>query len=157
MKTKELHENIYMAVGDQVGCIIVGIVNKNGEKQIGSFVTREIKSGEIIHKLEGDIIENPTKYSIQIGRKKHIESKVGACINHSCHPNIKVHNSMLVAIKNIQKGEEITFNYNDNEDFLASPFKCSCCKKIISGAHGNAYIDAFNGLSRHFCSSNRSF
>ena len=39
----------------------------------------------------------------------------------------------LVAIKNIEIGEEITFDYESTEEELVSPFKCECHGKLIVG------------------------
>ena len=41
--------------------------------------------------------------------------------------------SSVVARRDIAKGDEITFNYNDTEAKLASPFNCNCCDKLIKG------------------------
>ena len=39
----------------------------------------------------------------------------------------------LVAIKNIEIGEEITFDYEITEEKMVSPFKCECHGRYIVG------------------------
>jgi len=39
----------------------------------------------------------------------------------------------LVALRNIKSGDEITFNYESNEEELAVPFKCDCHGRLIVG------------------------
>jgi hypothetical protein len=39
----------------------------------------------------------------------------------------------LVAIKTIEPEEEITFDYENTEEELVSPFKCECHGKLIVG------------------------
>tara|TARA_Y100000361_G_scaffold121838_1_gene113914 strand:+ start:785 stop:1258 length:474 start_codon:yes stop_codon:yes gene_type:complete len=40
---------------------------------------------------------------------------------------------VLIATKDIKKGEEITFNYKETEDVITNPFYCACCNKKIIG------------------------
>jgi uncharacterized protein len=70
------------------------------------------------HDIDGDVPYNPAKY-----------------INHACHPNaeVKIINNHIYikAIKNITKGEEITFNYGygmEDSDTLEDleGFECYC-------------------------------
>jgi SET domain-containing protein len=54
--------------------------------------------------------------------------------NHSCRPNsfmkvLDVEKSPtieFVALKPIQEGEQLTFDYNSTEWDMASPFRCNC-------------------------------
>ena len=93
----------------------------------------------------GIMIEKWT--SIQVGQR-HLESETGACINHNCNPNAEIiyiqgwdangspvssGTTGLVSLTEIDKGKEITFNYNLTESILANPFKCNCCGKEIKG------------------------
>tara|TARA_X000001382_G_scaffold58876_1_gene40467 strand:+ start:566 stop:1060 length:495 start_codon:yes stop_codon:yes gene_type:complete len=102
---------------------------------------------ELILHLKGVWTPYPTKTSIQVG-ERHLESETGACINHSCSPNAEIiyiqgwdangspvssGTTGLVSLEKIQKGKEITFNYNLTESILANPFKCNCCGKEIKG------------------------
>ncbi len=100
---------------------------------IGLIAERSFKKGDTVLKLKGKIINSPTKTSIQLFKNKHIEDLFGKYINHNCYPNTKINKNKVVAIKNISSGNEITFNYNENEDKLSNPFICTCCNKKIKG------------------------
>jgi hypothetical protein len=39
----------------------------------------------------------------------------------------------VVALRNMLAGDEVTFNYEDNETAIASPFVCRCCGNLIGG------------------------
>jgi len=131
------------------------IVERDGYKSVHTTVP--IGKRELILHLTGLWTPYPTRTSIQVG-ERHLESETGACINHSCYPNAEIiyiqgwnANEIadselplkpparffelrgLVSLKEINKGEEITFDYNKTEDVLANPFKCSCCGKEIKG------------------------
>lgn len=112
---------------------------KYGIHGLGAFTTADIKKGRILFKLKGEILSHPTRTSVQIGKNKHIEDKLAGFMNHSCRANAKLlkRKQQFVSLRNIPKGEEITFNYNKNEARLASPFKCECCGKKICGRKFN--------------------
>jgi SET domain-containing protein len=78
---------------------------------------------EIIYELTGEIFDHPTRESIHIGNNKHIYDEYGIFINHSFTPNIQVNNFFLIAVKDINIDDEITFNYNETEINMANPFK----------------------------------
>jgi hypothetical protein len=88
----------------------------------GLFATQQYNSGDLIRKLEGPIVDKPTRTSIEISEETHIEDKYGIYMNHSFHPSCKIHNGGIVAIKEIKKDDELTFNYNDSETQMACPF-----------------------------------
>ena len=98
---------------------------------LGGFkviTTEAIEKGRIIYKLRGQIVEERTRTSIQSGTI-HVEDDVGEFITHSCYPSVKVSHfpSYLYACRNIEKYEDITINYNINEDEIAYPFDCDEC------------------------------
>jgi SET domain-containing protein len=108
---------------------------KNGIHGLGVFTTEPVKKGQVLFKMKGDILDYPTRTSIQVGKNKHIEDEIGAHINHSCSPSAKVvkKDMMFVSLRDIDVDEEITFDYNKNEDALSNPFYCECCNKAIVG------------------------
>lgn len=64
------------------------------------------------------------------------ELKETGVFNHSCEPNAGFKNSIvLIAIKDIKKGEEVVFDYAYCETHFKS-FKCNCgtknCRKVIT-------------------------
>lgn len=108
---------------------------KNGIQGSGVFTTVDFKKGEALFELKGEIIDHPTRTSIQIGENKHVEDPIGIHVNHNCSANAKLDRktTTFISLRDIKNGEEITFNYNDNEDVLANPFICQCCGKKIVG------------------------
>tara|TARA_R100000781_G_scaffold42607_1_gene29261 strand:- start:373 stop:774 length:402 start_codon:yes stop_codon:yes gene_type:complete len=121
------------------------VIERDGYKSVHAAIT--IGQRELIINLTGTWSPYPTRTSIQVGQR-HLESETGACINHNCSPNAEIiyiqgwdangspvssGTTGLVSLREINKGEEITFNYNTTEDILANPFKCSCCGKEIKG------------------------
>ena len=109
----------------------------------GVFARKNIKKGETIIKIEGPITRYPNKYALQIDEDKYIgcSGKVCDFTNHSCEPNcyISFNSLHLVALGNIKKGEELTFNYCITEKDLTDgyEFKCECgAKKCLARIKG---------------------
>ena len=89
----------------------------------GLYATKKHNTGDIIHKLQGKLVLEPTRESIHIGYGLHIIDEFGQFINHSFEPNVKIEINNIVAIKDIEQFEEITYNYNESEIKMASPFE----------------------------------
>lgn len=58
-------------------------------------------------------------------------------INHSCDPNCGIQGQIsLVAMRDIQKGEEITFDYSMSDSSAFDEFDCACgtdkCRKRVT-------------------------
>ncbi|MEM5812106.1 MAG: SET domain-containing protein-lysine N-methyltransferase [Candidatus Aenigmatarchaeota archaeon] len=110
----------------------------------GLFAARDIKKGEVIFYFNGKIMSGNEvvksgrePYPIQIGDDKYMDwGEPGELINHSCNPNAGVKNdNHVIAIKNIKKGEEITWDYSTSMDEDCWTMKCYCgsknCRKRI--------------------------
>ncbi len=58
-------------------------------------------------------------------------------LNHSCRPNVGVKGNLFVAMRNILKDEELTFDYAMTDNDPGIYFKCRCqeknCRKFITG------------------------
>lgn len=108
------------------------VINRNEFKDL-RYYGDTLKPDDLVYELSGHVLNKPTRTSIQIGPSRHIEDDQGQYINHSCNPNVKVNNNHLVAIKQINNGDSITFDYNETEDEMSNPFKCHCCGKMIAG------------------------
>lgn len=110
-------------------------VVKTGIQGLGVFALRAFKPGDTLFKMTGELRRSPTRTSVQIGDNLHIEDAMAGFINHSCVPNAKIDKQThsFVATKEIAQDEEIVFDYNYNEDVLASPFVCGCCNRKITG------------------------
>lgn len=88
----------------------------------GLFTTKNINKDQIIFSLSGKITDYPTRESIHIGNNQHLDDEFGRFMNHSFEPNTKIEGKNVVAIRDIQSDEELTFDYNENEMEMASPF-----------------------------------
>jgi len=110
--------------------------------------------GETIYQIEGHRITAAATYqTIQVGRRQHIEELgVIAYLNHSCQPNtlIDVARLEVIALRDIQAGEELTFFYPSTEWEMDRPFICLCgapqCVRLVAGAK---YL-SIDTLSRYF-------
>ena len=101
-----------------------GILVNFTEMPLALYATRPYKKDEIIHIMSGALLRAPTRESIHIGNNMHLKDSYGRYINHSFDPNIRIEANMLIAIKDINMYDEITFNYNDSEIEMACPFEC---------------------------------
>ena len=111
------------------------INGKNYNK--GLFADQAYDNGGVVLFLSGNYISEPTRTSIQIGGQ-HLESIEGGHINHHCDPNTRIvmpnfTMPFVSATRNIEIGEELTFDYETTEEKLVNPFKCDCHEKWIKG------------------------
>ena len=116
----------------------------------GVVAIKDIKKGEVVGVLGGIIVSSKEMeeywkiighVGIQIDDDFFIvpstreELKETGVFNHSCNPNCGFDGSIkLIAIKNIKKSEELTFDYAFCETLIRE-FECKCnsknCRKII--------------------------
>lgn len=70
--------------------------------------------------------------------------------NHSCQPNTTYDGLNVIAIRNIQPGEELTLDYATFLDEHMEPFQCRCgaanCRQWIAGTNGNTITKRENQL-----------
>ena len=123
-----------------------------GENHLGKavFTTKSIKKGEIVTEFQGEILhknELPKVYRKEKDRFLQISEylfmgpsgDLDDFINHSCDPNTGLifteDGVYLTAIRNIKKGEEITWDYSttimDNHWTMRCRCKTEICRKII--------------------------
>jgi len=126
-------------------------VKDTGKYGLGLFAFRDIKKGEIIADFSdgkvyevdkaSDLPKEVADHAIQFEEHKWIDTEgIGRYLNHSCEPNSGIKDKFkFVAIDNIKKGEELTYDYEMTED-SDWRMKCKCgskyCRKII-GAYRN--------------------
>jgi len=105
--------------------------------------TIEFKSGQIInHFTPKKILNRPNYLTVQISDHQHImlNPEFLQYINHSCNPNVffDTQKMMVMALRKIEIGEELTFFYPSTEWSMAQGFDCTCqsetCLKYIQGA-----------------------
>jgi uncharacterized protein len=116
----------------------------------GVFATELIPAGRKIMDFTGPFLRyaqtTPQTYALQIAPDLYIGASGGPddCVNHSCEPNagmiIDGTNVQLIAIRDIQAGEEIFFDYSTTMDEDDFEMACHCgsphCRKTIrDGKH----------------------
>lgn len=100
----------------------------------GLFAHCSFAANAVLFEVEGEELEKPTRTSVQIGTHLHVDVDAPAkYINHSCFPNIRLEGRKFIAKKHIAAGEEIQFDYNQNEESLSNPFPCRECGQWIKG------------------------
>ncbi len=122
-------------------------------KELSLFADKNFKKGDKIIYLKGRLVNaaNSTDEAVQMSDNKFIDTKYLVpedFINHSCSPNTKldIKERWFIAIKNISKNDEITFNYLTTEWDIKKwglDFKCICGSKNCFG-----HIKGFKYLSR---------
>jgi len=126
-------------------------IKKISDKGAGSFAQEIISQGEVVASFGGfvvqtkdlkDFSQDRVSRSIQASKTTYIlsglEPEPGDMLNHSCNPNCGATGiSTIVAIKQIEVGEEITFDYAMTDASSYDEFVCFCgqanCRKKITG------------------------
>ena len=126
------------------------ILKETKEIGKGLFAKENIEKGEIVAEFDGQIYEKGKTdwtdelrdHVIQFAINKWRDSNsIARYINHSCDPNCGVKDLFkIVAMRNIDSGEELTWDYEMTEDNDTWRMKCRCnseiCRKEI-GAYRN--------------------
>jgi hypothetical protein len=115
----------------------------------GVFAVRQIPKGTVIHAFGGETVSvrdlvdrvNAGKENIddplQVGLRTYIDlDELSRTFNHSCEPNAALRKrSELFALRDIPKGEEITYDYSLTIAPTQWRMKCVCgtrsCRKIL--------------------------
>jgi uncharacterized protein len=118
--------------------------NTNNGCGKGIFAKVNLKKGNVIFAWEGR--KKKGNFPWYVGDRwlqvqddewiAPLRSNPGWYINHSCNPNSGIKNSIkIVAIKNIRRGEEVTYDYSTSESEDNWYLKCHCnsknCRHII--------------------------
>lgn len=114
---------------------------KRSSAGLGLFAGEPIKKGTFIIEYVGRVISKEeeessrSKYLFEVSSKKTIDgsarSNTARYINHACKPNaeaeIKAGRVLISSIKNIETGEEITYDYGkEYVDEHIKPLGCRC-------------------------------
>ncbi len=122
-----------------------------GVKGWGNFATEIIPANETVAAFGGRVVDRLSLGSLSRSRQSRaiqIDENLwlvseetpepGDMVNHSCDPNCGlIGGTVVVAIRDIPAGEEITFDYAmcDTDDY--DEFKCACgsenCRGVITG------------------------
>lgn len=125
-------------------------VKKAGKKGKGLFAFKDFRKGEKIYSYKKGKIVRATDINRLTKKEQDHLDKIGRdvyevirfpahYVNHSCNPNIIEKKRVAYALRNINKGEEITIDYNKMA-YLEHPFPCYCgsknCKGFVYGVIG---------------------
>lgn len=121
--------------------------NKSSIQGTGIFAAENIKKGEYVCKIEGKKIKwvynektDRQKCANWFGISKNFwidPSYPLSQLNHSCNPNIGLKGMIrFYSLRDIEAGEEITFDYSTSEEESEWVMKCLCgsknCRKEIT-------------------------
>ena len=122
-----------------------------GDKGFGNYAIEPIAQGETVVGFGGWVFDRKTlntlpldrqHRSIQIDEDLYLvsadEPAPGDMFNHSCNPNcVLLGSQVLVAWRDINVGEELTFDYATCDDSDYDEFKCGCsepnCRITVTG------------------------
>ena len=128
-------------------------IKKSKIDKNGLYANCNIKSGTRIIEYKGKIIsvkqsENDPKfdnskaiYLFNLNKRYDLDGaynfNIARLINHSCNPNCEVFGKGLkvwvYAMKNIKKGEELSYDYGFSFDENYRQFPCNCRSKNCVG------------------------
>lgn len=78
---------------------------------LGLYAETPLKQDEIIREMTGELLNTSTPGSIHIGHNMYIMDICGKYINHSFRPNVRIEYNKIIALRDIEPWEEITFNH----------------------------------------------
>ena len=128
-------------------------IKKSNIDNKGLYATKNIKSGKVIINYKGKIITkketdtNPKYdndkaiYLFNLNKRYDLDGdfkyNTARLINHSCNANCEVDGKGLklwiIAIKDIKKGEELSYDYGFGYDEDYKQFICKCGSKNCVG------------------------
>lgn len=115
-------------------------------QQNALFAQQAFQPGETIAEFyPGTIAAEPTYLTVQVDVSKHItlQPEFLQYINHSCNPNVffDTTSMKLVALKELQPNEEMTFFYPSTEWEMTQSFNCYCgCTQCVGEIKGAAFL-----------------
>jgi uncharacterized protein len=117
---------------------------------LGLFATKLIRKGSFIVRYTGRMLPNriadelDTKYLFEVNARWTVDGStrknIARYINHSCRPNaeadVKKRKILITAIKTINPGDEITYNYG--RDYFNAFIKEHGCR--CAACHQKKYV-----------------
>ena len=112
------------------------------ENKFRSLITKQAYTkGETICEIPTEkLFAKANRYTVQIAQDRHTEVGKLSALNHSCDPNVILDTERLIMVarRDIDKGEELSFFYPSTEWEMDAPFICLCgssnCIHVVAGA-----------------------
>lgn len=127
---------------------LLGILSQAGAQHLVALGS--IAAGQAILRIDGTLSAQPSRHSVQVGVDLHVapegdppEHGFWRYLNHSCDPNAWLRGRELIALRDIQAREGVSFDYNTTEWDMAEPFACHCGSAACLGTvRGYAHLSA---------------
>lgn len=129
------------------------VCRREDGKGAGVYTRKDIKRGEMVARITGNIVPTITQHTLQMTPTTHMyDPYFTGYLLHSCSPNIYLDmvEFELWALRDIEVGQALTMDYAQTEDILFRQFPCLCgspdCRHWITGRkedvspEGIAYI-----------------
>lgn len=125
--------------------------HQNADGSCSIFAIQNISQGELVSLWGGTVLHKKdldssmprfTQRVIQIDEELYLltaeEKEPNDCFNHSCEPNLGFSGQIgLVAMRDIEVGEQLCFDYAMSDGEPYDEFECLCgsvtCRKKITG------------------------
>lgn len=124
------------------------IAGKGGR---GAFAREKVRAGDVLVVWGGEVVDGATLRAMSVDRFRlalQVEEDlyllttnegVADWVNHSCAPNAGLRGQVvLVALRDIRAGEEITFDYATSDGSTYDEFECGCgaesCRGHVTGS-----------------------
>lgn len=131
--------------GRDSGKAVMLRIGDAGARGKGVFAERLIDPGELVWDYAGaekwikDIPRHLWQYCFQVDYDRYVvpeKESAGWFLNHSCEPNcVIMGRTKIVALRRIEPGEEVTFDYSTNVGWEGFTMECRCgkksCRKIV--------------------------
>jgi uncharacterized protein len=126
-------------------------VRDAGAPGLGVFVTADVAAGAVVAAFGGAVCDLRTFETLPADRQVHslqvADGLFLVCpevteppdyINHSCEPNCGISgNVLLVSLRDIAAGEQLTFDYAMCDSDPYDEFECACgtpsCRRKVTG------------------------
>ena len=146
VRSSKIHgKGIYAKIDIKKDIKVIEYIGENISKEVGNIRAEEQYKKSMENNNNGAVyvFELNDKYDID----GNVEHNIARFTNHSCNPNCKykIENNhiWIISIKDIKKGEEITYDYDyDPEDYINHPCKCNS-ENCIGFIIGKEYRDEF--------------
>ncbi len=120
-------------------------IGEAAAKGKGVYASRRIELGELVWDYSGkersikDIPKELWQYCFQVDYDRYVVPKKGSAgwfMNHSCEPNcVIMGRTRIVALRRIEEGDEVTFDYSTNVGWDGFAMECKCgtsgCRKVV--------------------------